>query len=85
MRRNLLPGSLTAEVFVRSWQAADNLADLAKHLGMPPRDATMFAGRLRRNGVPLKKMNRWGVEPLDYDALATVARGAPLPLTLVKK
>ena len=66
---------VSAEDFVRAWQAGISLGEVARGLGYTNADASNRAGRLRRHGVLLKKYPRGGHGPsLDYTALVALAK-----------
>lgn len=58
----------TPEEFVKTWQAADSLAEVAEKLGLTRHSASNRGMRYRNAGVKLKKFER-GRNPIDVDAL----------------
>lgn len=62
--------SCTPETFVRVWQTAASIADVAAELGMREDAARSRACDYRRRGIPLKKFSR--ARP-DVPALAKLA------------
>lgn len=65
---------ITAEKFVRVWQSADSLGEVAKRLGVSSIHATARAALYRRKGIPLQKFSRHGGRRLDVAALAALAK-----------
>ena len=70
-----------AELFVRVWQRANYLDEVAEQLGLKKANAYSRAHQYRGKGIPLKRLvsrpkpgaaNR---QPLDYARLARIARG----------
>jgi hypothetical protein len=62
------------EAFVRSWQKAKVLAEVARAQGMHPLAASRLASRLRKRGIPLKTFTLVSHERIDVDGLSRVAR-----------
>ncbi len=62
-----------APEFVRTWQAADTIKDVADRLNITPGVASGRANNLRKHGVPLKTLGRRLRH--DYAALAKLASG----------
>lgn len=67
-------GAVSPEQFVRIWQAADNLGEVAKKTGRGERSLSVKASDYRKRGVPLKKLYR-GRAPLDIARLKRIAEG----------
>lgn len=68
-----MPRPVTPEAFVRAWQAAGSLAEVAAELGTTEHAAEVRAYRYRRLGVQLKDLRR--AKRLDVDALRRAAAG----------
>ena len=65
---------VSAEDFVRAWQAAKSIAEVMKLTGMTVGAVYARACDYRKKGVPLKSMMApGGRNPLDYKALADLA------------
>ena len=60
-----------AERFIRAWQKASSAKEVAKELGISHDAARQYAYRLRKMGVPLKKLT---LQPADFPALAQLAK-----------
>lgn len=67
--------SIPADRFVRTWQAATSVEQVAARLRILPASASVRASRLRKVGVNLKRFPS-GRKPLDPKALDKIARGA---------
>jgi len=64
------------ESFVRAWQQADSVQDVADQFRITVKIACARAARLRRMGVPLKAMRAaTGPKPPDIEKLKRIARG----------
>jgi len=51
---------VSAEDFVRTWQASSSLAEAADSLGMPTTSVSTRAVNYRKKGIDLKKFRRGG-------------------------
>lgn len=58
-----------AETFVRTWQNAETVADVARDLGITAQSATARAAAYRKRGVNLKRFPKRGGARLNVDAL----------------
>lgn len=66
-----------AERFIKLWQEADTLEEVAKKLGTTKQYCSVKACNLRRRGVSLKEFKGGHKrETLDYSALNKIAGGA---------
>ena len=63
--------TVTAEEFVRIWQAAKTVGEVASRTGMKTTSAYSKAYAFRKEGVPLKTFRRKG--PIDFVALRALA------------
>jgi hypothetical protein len=66
---------VSPEEFVRIWQESDTIDQVAARTGYRRNAAKQRASNYRVRGVPLKQMPL-GHPPLDYAALAALARKA---------
>lgn len=64
---------LDHEKFIRTWQKAAGVAEVATKLGIPIVRCYKTADKMRRKGVPLKKFSR-GRVPADWPRLAEIAK-----------
>jgi hypothetical protein len=64
---------LRMEEFVRIFQAAGTLDEVAEKMEMPRIKVGVIASRLRKNGVPLQKMRKLTTAGLDYTSLKDIA------------
>ena len=63
------------EVFIRVWQKARDIQEVAEKLGMPARHCHSRASQYRARGIPLKPMmRRRGERGLDTERLYNLAR-----------
>lgn len=61
--------------FVKAWQTSGSVSEVAKKLNIPTKKAQHMALRMRKYGVPLKKMSRKGLRKVDhYDLLKKAAQ-----------
>lgn len=67
--------SIPADRFVRVWQGAASVEQVASRLRILPASASVRASRLRAMGVHLKRF-QGGRKALDPKALDRIARGA---------
>jgi hypothetical protein len=68
--------SVDSESFVRAWQQAASVQDVAGQFKLTAREACARAASLRRIGVPLKPMRaNTGRKRLDVERLIRIARG----------
>jgi transposase len=66
-----------AEEFVKIWQAAESIREVAQKTGLLEQSARSRACRYRKNGVPLKKFLRGRRNnALDWERIKKVAEGA---------
>lgn len=61
------------EEFVRTWQAAYCVADVADVMGLTVVQTQAIAARLRRHGVEIKRMARTKASEKHYDSLRSLA------------
>jgi hypothetical protein len=67
--------SVSAEDFVKLWQAASSAQEVCEATGMTLDAVRARAGHYRRKGVPLKRMAlKTGPKPADWTKLAELAR-----------
>ena len=78
-KRNLKNGAVSPEEFVRIWQAAGSVREVAKKTGVDKQSVEARAVRYRRAGVPLKKFDRGHATPLDIARLKRIAEGKTKP------
>lgn len=74
-QQKLRPPRVTPEAFVRAWQAASSLAEVAAALDMTEHTAEVRAWRYRAQGVQLRDLRE--VQRLDVDALNRIAAERP--------
>ena len=60
--------------FVKVWRESKSVGDVAKALGIKANSASAIAGRLRSEGVKLKKFPRRAKQPIDAKALNRIGR-----------
>jgi len=72
--RLLRASQSTAELFVRTWQGAQSVGEVADTIGMEITSAYQRAIKMRDAGVPLKKLPLGRAGRLDYESLADLAR-----------
>ena len=65
---------LTAEQFIRVWQAAESVAEVGARTGYEGHVASVRAAQLRAKGVPLKRFTTSPGYRNDWAALAKLAR-----------
>lgn len=64
-------GRVSAELFIRTWQANERVADVARALGLKTQSVLTRAYNYRSKGVPLKKYK--SNRGLDWDSLREFA------------
>ncbi len=65
---------VTAEEFIRTWQTAGSVQEVAEKCGMTENRVRNRASWYRSYGIPLKKFPRGVRKRLDYSALAALAK-----------
>ena len=66
-------GDFTHEEFVRVWQTANSVIEVAGLLDISPRRARETAGYFRKNGVPLKRYRHKNKYRRNWASLAKLA------------
>ena len=52
------PAKVDAQMFIETWEKADDLREVAALLGMPTTSASVRASNMRKSGVSLKQFRR---------------------------
>lgn len=62
------------EEFVKVWQLAGSVEDVANHFGLSKQTVANVAANLRKKGVPLEN-KRHSMQHINWDRLIEVAKG----------
>ena len=65
--------SVTPEEFVRAWQTAKSLAEVAERTGLKLETARARGRRFRKRGIPLKSFAGQGRPATDWESLKRLA------------
>jgi hypothetical protein len=66
--------SVAAEEFVRAWQGAEDMAEVARKLGLKLASVKARGYRFRKKSVPLETFGGQGRPPVDWEALEKLAK-----------
>lgn len=83
-RKNPRPSKVSREVFCRTWNTSESVAEVAEKLNMNPASAVSKASVLRKSGVNLKHFKQGRPKSVSAESLNEILGTPPKAPTLTK-